>query len=114
MPHLASGKLRALAVTGNQRLASLPDVPTLAEHGIRDLDVNSWWGLVGPAGLPRRVVDRLHDAVQSVLDDPELRKTLADWSIVATGGTSQAFADYITREWLRWQQIAVRLGIAAR
>ena len=110
-PHLASGKLRALAVTGAHRLAVLPDVPTLAEQGIRGLEVNSWWGFVGPAGLPPAVVTRLNAAVHQALAEPELRAAFDKMTIVPSPDTSAAFAAYIAAEASRWKDAVARVGL---
>ena len=111
LPHLASGKLRALAVTGARRLPGLPDVPTLAEQGLYDVEVNSWWGFVGPAGLPRAVVARLNAEIAAVLADPELKATLAKWSIEPHPGSAEAFGAYIAQESARWKQAVLKSGL---
>jgi tripartite-type tricarboxylate transporter receptor subunit TctC len=108
LPHLASGKLRALAVTGPKRLAALPDVPTLAEQGIPGIDVNSWWGFVGPAGLPRDVVLRLNAEIRKALAEPELVAVLAKMAIEPSPGTPEAFAAYLAQEAARWKQVAAK------
>lgn len=110
LPHLASGKLRALAVTGDRRLPALPDLPTLAEQGVLGIDVNSWWGFVGPAGIPRAVVSKLNTEIARALEDPELRATLAQWSIEPTPGTPDAFGAYIKQEVARWKAVGTKVG----
>lgn len=112
LPHLKSGQIRALAVTGQRRLAALPDVPTLAELDISGIDVNSWWGFVGPAGLPREVVARLNMEIARALADPELKETLASWNIEAHPSTPEAFGAYIAQESARWKQVVRTFGIA--
>jgi tripartite-type tricarboxylate transporter receptor subunit TctC len=111
MPHLASGKLRALAVTGPRRMALLPDVPTLAELGLADLEVNSWWGFVGPAGLPRPIVARLNAEIAAALAEPELKATLANWGIEASAGSAEAFGQYIAQESARWKRAVKEAGL---
>ena len=113
IPHLASGKLRALGVTGAKRLTALPDVPTLAEQGVHGLDVNSWWGFVGPAGMRAATIARLNAEVRRALDDAEIKSTLAKWSIEATPGSPEAFGAYIKDEATRWKEIVARTGIRA-
>jgi tripartite-type tricarboxylate transporter receptor subunit TctC len=112
LPHLESGKLRALAVTGPKRLALLPDVPTLHEIGIHDVEVNSWWGFVGPAGMPKPLVDSLNAEIRRALADPDIRATMAQWGIELTPGTPEAFARYIAAENQRWKSLVVRSGMA--
>lgn len=111
LPHLESGKIRALAVTGPRRLAGLPDVPTLAEQGVADVEVNSWWGFVGPAGLPKAVVARLNAEITAVLADPELNTMFARFSIEPHPGTAEAFAAYIAQESARWKQVVLKSGL---
>ncbi|MEO6746502.1 MAG: tripartite tricarboxylate transporter substrate binding protein [Caldimonas sp.] len=108
LPHLAAGKLRALAVTGPKRLAALPDVPTLAEQGLPGIDVNSWWGFVGPAGLPRDIVLRLNAEVRKALAEPELVAVLAKMAIEPSPGSPEAFGTYLAQEAARWKQVAAK------
>jgi tripartite-type tricarboxylate transporter receptor subunit TctC len=103
LPHLEAGKLRALAVTGERRLARLPEVPTLRELGVPDVDANSWWGFVGPAGMPRPLVDQLHREIRQALADPELVQTLRQWGIERSSGTPEDFGRYIALENQRWK-----------
>lgn len=114
LPHLASGKLRALAVSGEKRLPTLPDVPTLAEQGVRGIDVNSWWGFVGPAGMSRSVVARLNTEIARVLEEPELRSMLEKWSIEPTPATPEAFGAYIKAQSAQWRATAEKIGARAQ
>jgi tripartite-type tricarboxylate transporter receptor subunit TctC len=109
--NIRGGKLRALAVTGDKRLAVLPGVPTLQEQGLQRLEVNSWWGIVGPAGMPGEVVRRLNAEISRALAEPELRTILEKMSIEATPGTPEAFAAYMRDEYLRWKQFVATSGI---
>lgn len=109
VPHLAAGKLRALGVTGNRRLSALPDVPTLAEQGIAGIDVNSWWGFVGPAGMDKAIVDRLNVEITRALLDAETASSLARMGIEASPGTPAAFGSYIAQEYSRWQARLARV-----
>lgn len=111
LPHIKAGKIRALAVTGPRRLTALPDVPTFAEQGAPGLDVHFWWGLVGPAGLPRPVVTRLNAEVARVLADPEMKATFAKWDIEPTPGTPEAFGSYIVQESARWKDFVARSNL---
>jgi tripartite-type tricarboxylate transporter receptor subunit TctC len=109
--NIRAGKLRALAVTGARRLPALPEVPTLAEQGLPALDVNSWWGIVGPAGMPAEVVQRLNAELRRALATPELKALLEKLSIEASPGTPEAFAAYIREEYQRWRQFVASSGL---
>lgn len=111
LPHIKAGKIRALAVTGAKRLVALPDVPTFAEQGAPALDVQFWWGLVGPSGLPKPVVARLNAEMARVLADPEMKATLAKWDIEPSPGTPEAFGAYIAQESARWKDFAARSNL---
>ena len=111
LPHIAAGKIRALAVTGPKRLPALPDVPTLAEQGVPGVDVHFWWGFVGPAGLPKDIVAKLNAEIGLVLADAELKATFAKWSIEATPGTPEAFGAYIAQEARRWREAVAASGL---
>ena len=111
LPHLEAGKIRALAVTGPRRLPRLPHVPTFVEQGVPDFDVSSWWGIVGPAGMPGAVVSRLHDEIAAALAEPELQTTMAQWGIVPTGGTAESFGNHIRQESQRWKERIRELGV---
>src|SRR5688572_13005102 len=104
IPHLAAGKLRALAVTGAKRLPALREVPTLRELGFREPDVQSWWGFVAPANLPASIVDRLNREIREVLADPEVAAILTEWNITPSAGSPDAFGRLIAQEWVRWSE----------
>ena len=112
LPHLASGRIRALAVTGSHRLPAIPDVPTFAEQGLDDPDVNSWWGFVGPAGLPPAIVERLNAAIRGVLATPEFAAKLVEWNVQSHPGTPEMFAAYIAQEATRWKRAVRQSGMA--
>ena len=98
LPHIRSGKLRALAVMADKRVESLPEVPTFAELGLKQVNNMAWYGLVGPANLPRDVVQKVQAAAVKTLADPEIRKRLADGGSFVDGGTPEQFAQLIQRE----------------
>ncbi len=98
LPHIRSGKLRALAVMADKRVESLPDVPTFAEVGLKEVNNMAWYGLVGPANLPRDVVQKVQAAAVRTLADPDIRKRLADGGSFVDGGTPEQFAQLIQRE----------------
>jgi tripartite-type tricarboxylate transporter receptor subunit TctC len=110
--NIRAGKLRAVAVTGSRRLAALPDVATLEEQGVTGLEVNSWWGIVGPAGMPAPVVQRLNAEMGRVLAEPEFRALLEKQAVEPWPGTPEAFAAQIRSEHGRWRQFVTTSGIA--
>jgi tripartite-type tricarboxylate transporter receptor subunit TctC len=111
LAHIRAGKLRALAVTGDKRLPVLPDVPTLEEQGLPPLPVHSWWGIVGPAGMPREIVARLNAEIAAALAEPDLRATLGRMAVEPTPGPPEAFGAYIALESARWREFVARAGL---
>jgi tripartite-type tricarboxylate transporter receptor subunit TctC len=106
LPHLRSGRVRALAVTGKTRSDQLRDVPTLEESGFKGFDAMQWYGTVGPAGIAGDVVKRLNDAQVAVLKDPELRERLAIEAVEPMPMTPEQFGAYIRAEIQRWTALA--------
>lgn len=98
MPHIQAGKLRALAVAAPKRVEGLPDVPTFAEAGMKDMNNMAWYGLVAPAGTPTAIITRVHDAAVKALQDPNAKRRLADSGAYTDGNTSAQFAAQIKRE----------------
>ncbi len=111
LPHIRSGKLKALAVMSDKRVESLPDVPTFAESGLKDINNMAWYGLVGPAGLPRDAVQKVHAAAVRTLNDPEIRKRLSDGGSFVDGGTPEQFAQLIQRELAQRKEIVRKQNI---
>jgi tripartite-type tricarboxylate transporter receptor subunit TctC len=110
LPRIQQGQLKALAVTGNQRLKSLPEVPTFTELGT-PVHVVSWYGLMGPAGMPDAQTKRLASAVQEILGEPTLQAQLNDLGIDRTSDVGTAFLDVIASEVTRWKALVSSLGI---
>ncbi len=106
LPHLRSGRVRALAVTGTARHPLLKEVPTLVESGYAGFDAVQWYGVVGPAGLPAPVLKTLNDSLNAVLTGPDLRERLAAEAVEPQAMTPEAFAAFIRRDIARWTQIA--------
>jgi tripartite-type tricarboxylate transporter receptor subunit TctC len=105
LQHIRSGKLKALAVTGDKRSSVLPDVPTLTEAGVTGADVFSWQGVAAPRGLPRDVKDKLHGAMVKALNDPELNKTLTEQGFEVVGNTPEQFGQFLNQELARWKTV---------
>jgi tripartite-type tricarboxylate transporter receptor subunit TctC len=98
VPYVKSGKLRALGVTTDKRIASLPDVPTVSESGLPGFHSVTWIGLAAPAGTPPAVVARLNAEVQKVLADPAVQKQIADMALDVAGGSSADFSRFLKKE----------------
>jgi tripartite-type tricarboxylate transporter receptor subunit TctC len=109
--HIKAGRLRALGVMWPERLATLPDTPTLAEQGFQDLDVSAWFGLLAPAATPDDAAARLSDAVLAALDRPEVRKALQDIGGLPSPMPPAAFAELIAAENARWGRVVRDAGI---
>ena len=110
VPHIRSGKLRALAVTGVNRAPQLPDVPTLAESGLPGFAAYVWMGLLAPKGTPAAIVERLHREVVAALAAPEVRTYMADASIEVVGSTPAELDAYFRDERSRWARIVKETG----
>jgi tripartite-type tricarboxylate transporter receptor subunit TctC len=113
MPHVQSGKLRALAVATAKRSPNAPDLPTIAETGLVGFEATAWQGLVGPAGLPPDVVQRLNDAFNKVMAMPAVREKLVGGGLEPVGGTPGEFARFIGSEIAKWTKIAKDVGAKA-
>lgn len=106
-PHLDSGKIRALALTGERRSAALPDVPTFAEAGspLQELNLGNWWCLMGPAGLPRHIVVKLNDSLAQALAAPDVLAKLAALNMLPFISTPEAFAEVINAAIGTWAEV---------
>ena len=102
---IRSGQFRALAVTGAERSPQLPDVPTMAEAGIKDMVVTAWFGFVAPAGTPPAIVDKIQQATKKVLAMPEIQKRFAEMGGVPGGGTPAEFGAFMDKERESWRKI---------
>jgi tripartite-type tricarboxylate transporter receptor subunit TctC len=111
LPHIRSGKLVALGVLSKQRLAALPNVPTLAEQGLGDIEVHAWQGMVVPAATPREIIARLNTELIKALDAPEVRRKLQDFGLEPTPGTPEQMAAYIRSETERWHALIRHRGL---
>ncbi len=105
VPHIKSGRLRALAITGARRSTVLPDLPTVIESGVPGYDVNSWYGLLAPAGTPRPIIDKVNGEVKKALRTNEIQERLAADGSVAVGSTPEEFAKFIRSEMSKWEKV---------
>jgi len=111
VPHVRSGKLRALATTGAQRSPALPDLPTVAESGIPGYEASLWYAFVGPARLPPEIVHRLNSEIVAVLGLPDVRERLASQGVEARPSTPEEFARLLVTDLERWAKVVQRAGV---
>lgn len=104
-PHIRGGKMRALAITSGQRSPMAPEIPTVAEAGLPGFQLEVWWGLLGPAGLPEPVLKKLNEELNAVLALPEVRDLLSREGAAPQPGTSEEFRSLIRSELVRWVQL---------
>jgi len=105
VPHIKGGKLRALAVTGATRSPVLPDVPTAAEAGVKNLDVYSWQAVVAPKGLPPAVRAKAHDAMAAALNDPAVKQQFSAIGLEVVAKTPEQFVKFQQEEFARWKKV---------
>ncbi len=103
--HIKGGKLKALAVTGDKRSPVLPDVPTTAEAGVKNVDVYSWQAIVAPKGLPTAVRDKAHSAMVAALNDPTVKSQFTAIGLEVVGNTPAQFATFQQQEFARWKKV---------
>lgn len=113
LPHLRSGKLRAIAVTGTQRSPVLPDVPTLAEAGVKGAEVYSWQGMAAPKGLPADVKAKLAKAAIAAVNQPDIKRRFVEQGLEIVGNTPEEFTRYQAQENERWKQLIQTRKITA-
>ena len=109
-PHVESGKLRALAVTTAERSQTAPDLPTMQESGFPDFDVSSWFGVIGPKGMPEDVVNTLNKAIRDALAKPEVRERLQGLGAVPADTSPQEFGEFIKTEVDTWGPVVTASG----
>jgi tripartite-type tricarboxylate transporter receptor subunit TctC len=112
-PHIKAGRLRALGVIAPQRSPALPDVPTVAEAGLPNFDVTTWYGVLAPSGTPRPVVMRLNAELVRVMHAPDLKERLAATGTEPKTSTPEEFADYIKQEIGKWGKVVREAGLQA-
>lgn len=111
LPLAQAGRLRALAVTSAQRVASAPEIPTVAESGLRDYTTNSWFGLYAPAGTPRAIVAKLNTESASALNAPDVKDRLAAQGMFVVANTPEQFATFLKTEIPRWTKVVKESGV---
>lgn len=110
-PFVQDGRVRALAITSRTRSPLMPDLPTLDELGLPNSEVNSWQGVVAPAGTPTEAIQRLNEVIRDTLEDPQIKETFAKQGISATASSPQELKDFARQEAKRWQDVARQAGI---
>ena len=112
-PYIRSGKLKALVVSSPQRLPQLPGVPTLAEAGLKEVDVDMWYGFFAPKNTPVEIVDRLNREISAILEKPEAKAAFEAQGLIPATSTPAAFAELVARDRRRWADIVARRGVQA-
>ncbi len=109
-PHIKSGRLRAIAVTSTTRLPAMPELPTVAEAGLKGYESSQWYGLLAPAGTPEDILNALNAHVVTIMQSADLKQRLHDDGIVPVGNTRQQFAAYIKTELVKWARVIKQSG----
>jgi tripartite-type tricarboxylate transporter receptor subunit TctC len=110
-PHIKSGRLRALGVTGTRRAPGADDIPTIAEAGVPGYEAVQWYGVLAPARTPGEIITRLHAGVVRALQNPEVRKRLNNDGAEAVGSSPAEFGAYIRAETEKWAKVIKAAGI---
>ena len=111
LPHIRSGKLRAVAVGTPRRIPALPDVPTVAESGYADFETSQWYGVMVPAGTPREIVMKLNAEINKALQSSAVTQRYATDNAVAEIGTPEQFGAFIAKEQARWREVVRKASI---
>ena len=110
-PHIKSGRLRALGVTGSKRAPGADDIPTIAEAGVPGYEAVQWYGLLAPAAVPRDIITKLHSGVVRALQNPEVRQRLLNDGAEPVGSSPEEFAAYLRSETAKWAKVIQAAGI---
>jgi tripartite-type tricarboxylate transporter receptor subunit TctC len=111
LPQARAGRVRALAVTSAERSAAAPDVPTIAEAGVKDCEISEWNGLLAPAGTPAAVIARLHEEMAKIMRMPDVRDKFTDLGATPIGSTQQELAAFIRAEMAKWAEVVKAANI---
>ena len=113
LPHVRTGKLKALGVTDSKRSSLLPDVPTVAESGVPGYEAANWWGIAVPAGTPPPVIATLNAAAAAALASPQAQQQFAAEGAEVAHMGSQAFADFVQDETAKWGKVVAQAKVKA-
>ncbi|WP_441230155.1 Bug family tripartite tricarboxylate transporter substrate binding protein [Tardiphaga sp. 215_C5_N2_1] len=111
LPQVQGGSLRAIAVTTKERIAALPDVPTISESGLPGFELANWWAIFGPGQMPPALAERISGDIRKVLADPDVQKRFADVSGRVIASSPQELAAHLAQESAKWKQIVETAGI---
>lgn len=111
LPQVKAGRLRAVAMTGSKRSAAIPDIPTVAEAGLKGYETGSWYGAVAPAGTPKHAIDRLSNEIVRITKSPAITNKLVEEAVIPVGSTPAEFGAYIKSEIARWAKVIKSGGI---
>ena len=110
LPHVKGGKMRGIAVTSLQRSALAPELPTMDESGVRGFEVLVWFGVVGPAGIPRDIVTKLNAEINKILQLPDVRERFQAGGVEPVGGPAEKFGDHLKTEIAKWGRVVKATG----
>jgi len=111
LPYVAAGKLRILAVSGDKRSSFAPESPTFKEAGVRDYDIDLWYGLLSPARTPRAIIERLNNEIAAALGQNEIRESLVKQGLTPTTSTPEALGALIRADLARWKNLVTQAKI---
>ena len=111
LPHVQAGRLRGIAVTGTERVATLPEYPTVADSGLPGFSVDAWYGLLGPAGMPKEIVAKLNRELVRMLDLPDVRERLATQGLFVKTSTPEQLGSYMKLEIEKWAKVVKNAGL---
>jgi tripartite-type tricarboxylate transporter receptor subunit TctC len=111
VPHIKSGKIKAIAVSTAKRSGLVPDLPTISEAGLKGFEANNWYGILVPAGTPRPIIDRLNKEVVAVLNLPDVKEFLFKQGLDTAPSTPDEFGAYIRSEKAQWEKVIKAAGL---
>ncbi len=111
MQYIKDGRLRALAVTGAERSAELPDVPTIAEAGVKGYEASLWLGILGPAALPKDVIAKLNTTISGILKQPDTQASLRKVGTEIVYRTPEEFGKFLRAEQQKWSKVVKEIGL---
>ncbi len=107
---IKAGKLRAIAVTGAQRLSEMPNIPTVSESGVPGFEVTGWYGVLAPAGTPREIINKLGAEIAKVVQDSTVRERFASLGTVPVGSSPEQFTAFLRAETEKWSRVVKASG----